>query len=75
MVGTTGGDEHWFAVVSLNDALTDYYRSDLRASTAQLSNQASPMGSGRRSNAARLRCRCTATRTEWARSGRPRSTA
>jgi hypothetical protein len=50
MVGTTGGDEHWFAVVSLNDALTEYYRSDLRASTAQLSNQASPMGSGRRSN-------------------------
>jgi hypothetical protein len=46
MVGTTGGDEHWFAVVSLNDALTDYYRSDLRASTAQLSNQASPMGRG-----------------------------
>jgi hypothetical protein len=45
MVGTTGGDEHWFAVVSLNDALTDYYRSDLRASTAQLSNQASPMRS------------------------------
>jgi hypothetical protein len=39
MVGTTGGDEHWFAVVSLNDALTDYYRSDLRASTAQLSNR------------------------------------
>jgi hypothetical protein len=29
--------------VSLNDALAEYYRSDLRASTAQLSNQASPM--------------------------------
>ena len=28
MVGTTGGDtEHWLAVVSLNDALTEYYRS------------------------------------------------
>ena len=37
MVGTTGGDEHWFAVVSLNDTLAEYYRSDLRASTAQLS--------------------------------------
>jgi antitoxin HigA-1 len=22
MVGTTGGDEHWFAVVSLNDRLS-----------------------------------------------------
>jgi len=36
MVGTTGGDEHWFAVVSLNDALTEYYRSDLRIYRAAL---------------------------------------
>ena len=29
MVGTTGGDEHWSAVVSLNDALSECYRNDL----------------------------------------------
>ena len=37
MVGTTGGNtEHWLAVVSLNDALTEYYRSDLRIYRAAL---------------------------------------
>jgi hypothetical protein len=37
MVGTTGGDtEHWLAVVSLNDALTEYYRNDLRIYRAAL---------------------------------------
>ena len=31
MVWTIGGDtEHWLAVVSLNDALSEYYRNDLR---------------------------------------------
>ena len=37
MVGTTGGDtEHWLAVVSLNDALSEYYRNDLRIYRAAL---------------------------------------
>jgi len=37
MVGTTGGaTEDWLAVVSLNDALTEYYRSDLRIYRAAL---------------------------------------
>jgi hypothetical protein len=32
-----GGDtEHWLAAVSLNDALTEYYRSDLRIYRAAL---------------------------------------
>jgi hypothetical protein len=39
MVGTTGGDtEHWLAVVSLNDALSEYYRNDLRIYRASLAS-------------------------------------
>jgi len=52
MVGTTGGDtEHWLAVVSLNDALFEYYRNDLRIYRAALES-GSPMSSGRRSREA-----------------------
>jgi hypothetical protein len=35
--GASRGDtEHWLAVVSLNDALTEYYRNDLRVYRAAL---------------------------------------
>src|SRR6476646_2073259 len=37
MVGTIcGATEHWLAVVSLNDALSEYYRNDLRIYRAAL---------------------------------------
>jgi hypothetical protein len=37
MVGTIEGDtEHWLAVVSLNDALSEYYHNDLRINRAAL---------------------------------------
>jgi hypothetical protein len=37
MCKATGDTEHWTVAVALNDALTDYYRSDLRIYRAALS--------------------------------------
>ena len=36
MCEATGDTEHWVAIVSLNDALTEYFRSDSRVYNAAL---------------------------------------